>query len=67
MIVIAFMVGLVAGYFVCLFGTWVRVNRQVSDIRALSRDIGIAIDLGEEVPPEWVRSRLATMIAKEYS
>lgn len=58
--------GVALGYAVCLVGTYARVHRQESNIRALVNSIDVLMDMDDEVPPQWVKNQLATMLAKEF-
>ena len=66
MLLIALILGVIAGYYLCAFATWNRVHRQESSIRALSTDISVITDMGDEVPPEWVIAQLDAMVAREF-
>ena len=65
-ILIALAIGVVAGYYICAFATWNRVHRQESSIRWLSTEIAVLMDMDDEVPPEWVKDQLDSMVAKEF-
>ena len=58
--------GVIAGYSLCTFSTWLRVHHQESNIRALAIDIRVLMDMDDEVPPEWVLHQLETMVGKDY-
>lgn len=58
--------GTVFGYVVCLGATWMRVHQQESHLRALSTDIGVMVDMHDEVPAEWILDRLESIVAQDY-
>ena len=60
------LVAFIAGYWVCLTATWNRVHRQEANIRRLSSDIEILMEMDDEVPAEWVRAELQRMVAKDF-
>jgi hypothetical protein len=65
-IIIALIIGVIGGYYICAFATWNRSHQQESSIRALSVDIGILMDMGDEVPPEWVQDQLDSIVVKAF-
>jgi len=65
-ILISLATGLAAGFALCYLGTWARVYRQESNIRALINNIQVAKVMETEVPTEWVLGQLETMLVKEF-
>lgn len=65
-IFVAAVLGILTGYSLCTFGTWLRIHDQESHIRALAVDIRVLMDMDDEVPPEWVLHQLETMVGKDY-
>jgi hypothetical protein len=58
--------GAATGYILCYLGTWLRVHRQETNIRALINDIRVLDDMDDEVPTQWVLHQLESMLAKEF-
>jgi hypothetical protein len=58
--------GFAVGYALCYLGTWLRVHRQESNIRALITDIKVLMDMDDEVPTPWVLNQLEAMLVKEF-
>ena len=65
-ILIAAVAGAGLGYGLCYLGTWLRVHRQESNIRALINDIRVLDDMDDEVPTQWVLNQLEAMLVKEF-
>jgi hypothetical protein len=65
-VVVAAGLGAGLGYVVCYFGTWIRVHRQESNIRALVNSIDVMRGAGDEVPSEWVQDQLESMLRQEF-
>lgn len=63
---IAMTVGIVIGYSICYVATWARVYQQETSLRGLGNEIAMMMDMGDPVPPEWVRDRLDSMVVKDY-
>ena len=65
-VVVAAGIGAGVGYVMCYLGTWLRVHRQESNIRALIVDINVLMDMDDEVPTTWVLNQLEAMLVKEF-
>jgi hypothetical protein len=65
-VVVAAGLGAGIGYVVCYLGTWLKVHRQESELRALINSIDVLMDMDDEVPPTWVKHQLESMLAKEF-
>jgi hypothetical protein len=55
-----------AGFLICSIGTWIRVHRQESNIRALLNNIEVLQDMDGHVPTIWVKDQLESMLVKEF-
>ena len=64
LIIFLMLVAFIAGYWVALMASWNWVHHQEGNIRKLSNDIEILMDMDDEVPPEWVRDQLNFMVGK---
>jgi len=65
-IILSAICGCIAGYIACYIGTWAKLHRQESAIRALVNDVAVMRDLdGEQLPGEWVQMQLESMLTWE--
>jgi hypothetical protein len=55
----------IAGYWVALFATWNRMFRRESEIRQLSNDIAVMVEMGDPVPLEWVQAQLDYLMVRD--
>jgi hypothetical protein len=56
--------GFIAGYLSCLTATWARMMRQDSEIRMLLNEIQVLDDTDDEVPIDFVKYRLESMVQR---
>jgi hypothetical protein len=67
-IAIAGVAGVVLGYAIAVVGTWARLHRQESELRALINAVVVerSMNRHDSISSTWVQQELETMLHKEY-